>query len=587
MRGSIQGVAVTAPTAGVESWTLPRFRRRAIVGALGALVFVGLCIAHYAMSLGAMAYVGAVPIGMRGFAAGVATTFGILMLVKFSARRQPHMLVLGVALVTSGLLMATRVVVSTIGLHAGPGTEFADYTFDVSLRMGFVQQVLLPVHLLLGMLLVTRTVDNATRVPRRQDLVGLALGSPGRIAFVASAVLTASIGFFGAWFDGFPGTVDFSEVVARPHIAWAVSAHLLALAMMWRPNALVETPEGRWLRFAVFVSLLNQLLVQPFWLPGAAAAASTLGAAMNLVVYSIVGVGVLVGVHATARNEIAAREAAEEQALERSRVEAALARQAARLQQANEELAQYAYLASHDLQEPLRMVTNYLQLIDRRYRDVLDEDGREFMHFAVDGAVRMKRLTNDLLAYSRISTRPLEPRMTDAGEALAAARKNLEMAIGESGAEVTSGELPTVPVDAVQLVQLFQNLVANALKFRRPEAAPSVHVSARDEGAAWRFSVRDNGIGIDEKYHDKVFAVFQRLHRNDRYPGSGIGLALCRKIVERHGGRIWFESVPGEGTTFHFTIPIEVDAAPATTDDDDAELQERVTSLIERARELV
>ncbi|MGD0282753.1 MAG: ATP-binding protein [Dissulfurispiraceae bacterium] len=227
------------------------------------------------------------------------------------------------------------------------------------------------------------------------------------------------------------------------------------------------------------------------------------------------------------------------------------------LRRSNEELKQFAYIASHDLQEPLRMIASYLQLIERRYKGKLDKDADEFIAFAVEGAGRLQNMIIGLLAYSRIETKgkPLEE--VDSSEVLGYAISNLKIAIEESGALITADRLPVVKADAVQLVQVFQNLMENAIKFRRDDP-PGIHVSAVLEGTDWVFSVRDNGIGIDQEYEDRIFNIFQRLHGKE-YRGVGIGLSLCRRIIERHGGRIWFESETGKGTTFYFTIPIKED----------------------------
>jgi len=240
---------------------------------------------------------------------------------------------------------------------------------------------------------------------------------------------------------------------------------------------------------------------------------------------------------------------------ERKQAEAKLKQSIAELKRSNAELEQFAYVASHDLQEPLRMVSSYTQLLARRYRGKLDADADDFIAYAVDGSNRMQMLINDLLAYSRVSTRgkPFEP--TDCEAILSQIRVNLQAAIEESDAVITHDPLPTVVADASQLAQLLQNLIGNAVKFRSEEPL-HVHVSAEQKGNEWVFSVRDNGIGIDPEYADRIFIVFQRLHNRDEYPGTGIGLAICKKIVERHGGRIWVESQPGKGSTFYFTIPI-------------------------------
>jgi len=225
------------------------------------------------------------------------------------------------------------------------------------------------------------------------------------------------------------------------------------------------------------------------------------------------------------------------------------------LVRSNAELEQYAYVASHDLQEPLRMISSYLQLIEQRYKGKLDRDADEFIAFAVNGATRMQQLINDLLAYSRVGTHTKLFQPTASDKALAKALTNLQLAIQESKAKVTHDPLPTVVADDSQLTQLFQNLVGNAIKFHNKKAL-RVHISAQPGPNEWVFSIRDNGIGIDPSYTNAIFEMFQRLHNRTEYSGTGIGLAICKKIVERHGGRIWVESQPNKGSTFYFTIPI-------------------------------
>jgi PAS domain S-box-containing protein len=231
-----------------------------------------------------------------------------------------------------------------------------------------------------------------------------------------------------------------------------------------------------------------------------------------------------------------------------------LERQARELMRSNAELQQFAYVASHDLQEPLRMISSYTQLLLRRYGDRFDQEAREFMDFVVDGAARMKQLIEDILAYSRVGTRTRELRTVVSETALNKAVVNLRASIEGSGAAVTHDALPQVAADEVQLVQLFQNLIGNALKFKGEEA-PRIHVSAAAQPDAWEFAVRDNGIGIEPQYFERIFMVFQRLHSKGEYPGTGIGLAICKKVVDRHGGHIRVESRPGEGSTFFFTLP--------------------------------
>ncbi len=238
---------------------------------------------------------------------------------------------------------------------------------------------------------------------------------------------------------------------------------------------------------------------------------------------------------------------------ETKQAEVALREAHEELKRSNAELEQFAYVASHDLQEPLRMVSSYTQLLTRRYSEKFDKDAKEFMHYVVDGAARMKQLIEDLLAYSKVGTRGKDFGV-EAESSLKRALTNLRAAIQDSGAAVTQDKLPTIPCDEVQLAQLFQNLIGNALKFRSP-SVPRVHVSVMQQEKEWQFSIADNGIGIEPQYFERIFMVFQRLHNKAEYPGTGIGLAICKKVVERHGGRIWVESRPGAGSAFHFTLP--------------------------------
>jgi PAS domain S-box-containing protein len=239
--------------------------------------------------------------------------------------------------------------------------------------------------------------------------------------------------------------------------------------------------------------------------------------------------------------------------IQRRRTEEALQRHAEDLARSNAELEQFAYVASHDLQEPLRMVASYTQLLAKRYGDKLDGDAHEFIDFAVEGVTRMQQLIHDLLAFSRVGTRgePFQPTSLDA--VLDRVLRDIEPAVEACGAQITREPLPVVNVDAAQLYQVFQNLIVNALKFRGSEP-PQVRISVAREKESWVIAVTDNGIGIAEEYFPRIWALFQRLHSRAEYPGTGIGLSICKKIVERHGGRIWVESEPGHGSTFFFTL---------------------------------
>ena len=227
---------------------------------------------------------------------------------------------------------------------------------------------------------------------------------------------------------------------------------------------------------------------------------------------------------------------------------------AVELKRSNDELAQFAYVASHDLQEPLRMVTSFLQLLEKRYSDKLDGEGKRFIGFAVDGSKRMHSLIQDLLALSRVQTMAVPDALTDCAKVLRDVMEDLQIAISESDATITCDTLPVVTADATQFAQLLQNLIGNALKFHGKDPV-RVHVGVRRKADEWLFSVKDNGIGIDPQFSDRIFGIFQRLHSRTELPGTGIGLAVCKKIVERHGGAIWVESELGRGSTFFFTIP--------------------------------
>jgi len=239
----------------------------------------------------------------------------------------------------------------------------------------------------------------------------------------------------------------------------------------------------------------------------------------------------------------------------RHEVELQLARNTEDLKRSNEELQHFAYIASHDLQEPLRMISSYLQLLERRCGDSLDEDGRTFIHFAVDGAKRLQGLINGLLTYSRVETRGQEMQSVDLNEVLEDTQHQLSLLLEERSVNLMSEQLPLVNGDRLQLLQVFQNLIGNAVKFNE-HPSPRVEITAREEDGFWVLGIKDDGIGIDEENVDRIFKIFQRLHSREEYPGTGIGLAVCKKILERHGGEIWVESQPGQGSTFSFRLPM-------------------------------
>lgn len=225
------------------------------------------------------------------------------------------------------------------------------------------------------------------------------------------------------------------------------------------------------------------------------------------------------------------------------------------LEQSNKELEQFAYIASHDLQEPLRVITSYVQLLEKRYKGKLDQDADDFINYAVDGAKRMKILINDLLTFSRFGTRTIQFVSIDTNAIVDQAIGNIKASVEESKACITRDQLPVINVDLTQMIQLFQNLIINSIKFRS-EKTPHIHISAKQINNYWEFSIKDNGIGISKEYHEKIFAIFQRLNSKNKYDGTGIGLAICKKILDRHHGKIWVESDLKKGSTFYFTIPV-------------------------------
>ncbi len=246
---------------------------------------------------------------------------------------------------------------------------------------------------------------------------------------------------------------------------------------------------------------------------------------------------------------------------ERKELEDNLKELVSELERSNEELTQFAYIISHDLQEPLRTITSFTQLLQMRYEGKLDKDADEFIGFIVDGSIRMKQMIQDLLEFSRVTTKGGEFKPTNTEELLKQTLSSIKTVIDENNAKITYDSLPTVIADNKQLQRVFQNLILNAIKFKKPEEPPKIHISSKkdEKKGEYIFGVSDNGIGIEEKYFDRIFAIFQRLHTREEYKGTGIGLAIVKRTIERHGGRIWVESEPGKGSTFYFTIPIERD----------------------------
>lgn len=274
---------------------------------------------------------------------------------------------------------------------------------------------------------------------------------------------------------------------------------------------------------------------------------------LKVVSYLVTFAGLVMDYHRTYRESEDLNLQLVSEIFERKYAEKKLAKQALELKRSNEELEQFTYIASHDLKEPLRMVTSYTQLLKKRYKDKLDSDANEFIDFAVDGALRMQNLINDLLNFSRVTTQGKVFEYIELQDSLNNAMQNLKVAIDESNAKITYDPLPKIKADRLQISQLFQNLLGNAIKYKR-EDSPKIHISITENKHEWHISISDNGIGIDPLYKEKIFVIFQRLHTKNEYSGTGIGLAICKKIVQRHGGRIWVESEIDKGSTFHFTI---------------------------------
>jgi PAS domain S-box-containing protein len=268
----------------------------------------------------------------------------------------------------------------------------------------------------------------------------------------------------------------------------------------------------------------------------------------------LVRISLSVGLVRDPRGKVIGMQVVARDITERKRAEERLARQAQELTRSNAELEQFAYIASHDLQEPLRMMASFAQLLAKRYKGKLDADADEFIGYIVEGAARMQRLINDILTYSRVDRRGQAFAPTDCAAVVAMVCTNLRATIEECGAAIIADSLPVVMADETQLVQLFQNLLGNAIKFRG-DTPVCIHIGTERRGDDWLFWVQDNGIGIEPQYVERIFLIFQRLHGRGQSPGTGIGLAIAKKIVERHGGRIWVQSEPGKGSIFYFTLP--------------------------------
>jgi signal transduction histidine kinase len=378
--------------------------------------------------------------------------------------------------------------------------------------------------------------------------------------YTAVALLTISSFLFFA-FVPLPRAYYPNLVFHRPEEFVPAVFFLLALVGYLRKGHWKYDQFEHWLVLSLIVGFMGQAMFMSFsgQLFDMEFDAAHL---LKKVSYICVLIGLLISMYSLFRQaekgvEIARiNDLLQNEILERQRAEEMLQEYADELARSNQELKQFAYVASHDLREPLRKVSSFTQLLARRYHGKLDTDADEFIGFVVDGANRMQQLIEDLLEYSKVGSTDKTLESVDSSKVFKQAVANCATAIEENSALVTLDELPTLEADPVLLRQVFQNLIANGIKFRR-EAPPEIHASARLEGQEWVFSIRDNGIGIEAEFADRIFTIFQRLHSREEYAGTGIGLAICRKIVEGHGGRIWFESEPGEGSTFRFSIRLK------------------------------
>jgi signal transduction histidine kinase len=500
---------------------------------------------------------------MEAIATLLALVVGAVALVRYYARRQNMILFLGVGFFGTALLDGYHAVVtSTFFHHLFPSAppSLIPWSWNAS-------RTFLAILMFLSWL--------AWRRERK-------LGTPGQISDKAVYLGVFSLTFASFCIFAFVplGRAYFPEFIfGRPEEFVSAAFFLAALFGYLSKGGWKDDVLEHWIVNSLIVGFLCQAIFM--------SRSYTLFDGMfdmahllKIVSYGLVLIGLLADVYVVWQREQAtagqlqrANETLEQRVqertknLEESRVAAVqmmneidkaradLARQATELKRSNEDLEQFAHVASHDLQEPLRKVASFCELLRIGYREQLDDKAQQYIDFAVDGAVRMKKLIGDLLDFSRVGTRgrALEP--TDARKACDRAIEILRPAINESGATVTRSDLPTIRADEVQLTQLFQNLIGNAIKYVGDQS-PVIQLAAQRNGNEWHFSVSDNGIGIDSKHADRIFVIFQRLHGRGEYEGTGIGLAICKRIVERTGGRIWVESSEGQGSTFYFTAPV-------------------------------
>jgi signal transduction histidine kinase len=382
-------------------------------------------------------------------------------------------------------------------------------------------------------------------------------GSDLRFVLLIS-ILFGLVGFAVVYFcatrDRLPDTVFPDAVVKRP---WDIGPLILFLIAGGFVFPRFHGVHPSLFSHALIVSVVPQVAAQMHAAFGSATLYdnhSNIASFLKIVAYVVPLLGLMLDYTRTYRAVQQSNELLRAEIAARKRAERKLAQQAEALARSNADLEQFAYAASHDLQEPLRAVSSYMQLLGERYRGQLDAGADKFIGRSIDAADRMRTLIDELLEYARLTTRSESFRPVDCSAVVDQVLENLKVAVQETGAEITRDVLPTVTAEPTQLARLFQNLLSNAVKFRG-DAPARIHISAEPSQGGWRFAVRDSGIGIAPEDADRIFLVFQRLHTRTEYPGTGMGLAICKKIVEHHGGRIWVESLSGKGSTFYFTIP--------------------------------
>lgn len=470
-------------------------------------------------------------------ASALALIAGVLTLVRYYSRPNNYLLLIGAAFVGVSVLDTYHALItSTYFVQHFPSApeRLAAWSWTTS-------------RLFLSVMLLASWAAG-----RREEKMGPAGRIEARSILDEVALLAAvSLGFF--IFVPLPPAYRPDWLVHRPQALFIAAIFLAALLGYLRTGLWRHSPFVKWLVLALVISFMSEALFVPYSaLPNDIMSAAA--HVLKIAAYACVLTGAIESAFRLFRR-------VEEAGLELERANADLAEAdravreyARRLQSSNRELEQFAYAASHDLQEPLRMIGGYSRLLARKHEDQLDDQAKLYIGYTVDGVERMQRLIDDLLSYSRVETHGKPFESISAEKALDWALANLEAALEESGAQVVRGSLPEVTAEPTQLGQLFQNLISNAIKYG-PDSGAEIHVGAVREEDGWKFSVSDNGIGIDPEDLDRVFELFRRLDAGASEPGTGVGLAVCKRIVDRHGGRIWVESDPGEGSVFFFTIP--------------------------------